>query len=75
MPLQDIPSRCLGLLIKGLSANHIENYLRKYAPPIIGRIESELFILDLRTVRQDEFHIIQTAFTDMLKEAGDEPKQ
>jgi len=75
MPLQDIPSRCLGIFIKGVSANFIENYLRSYSPPIIGRIESELFIMDLRTVQQDEFNIIQTALTDMLKEAGNEPKQ
>ena len=75
LPLQEIPSRCLGISVEGSSANFIETYLRKYAPPIIGRIESALFIMDLRTVRQDEFHIIQTAFTDMLKEAGDEPKQ
>jgi L-seryl-tRNA(Ser) seleniumtransferase len=74
MPLQDIPSRCVGVFVEGLSANHIENHLRKNAPPIIGRIESELFILDLRTVQQDELNIIQTAFIDMLKEAGNEPK-
>ncbi|MDM8541884.1 L-seryl-tRNA(Sec) selenium transferase [Desulfococcaceae bacterium HSG9] len=74
MPLQDIPSRCLGLLIKGLSANYIENYLRKYAPPIIGRIESDIFMLDLRTVQQDELNIIKIAFTNMLKEAGNEPE-
>ncbi len=75
MPLQDIPSRCLGVFIKDMSANFIEKYLRNYSPPIIGRIESELFIMDLRTVRQAEFNMIQTALTDMLKEAGNEPKQ
>ncbi len=74
LPLQDIPSRCLGIIIKGESANFIENYLRNYSPPIIGRIESELFILDLRTVQQDELNMIQSAFTDMLKGAGNEPK-
>ncbi len=75
LPLQNIPSRCIGIKAEGLSANYIENYLRKYAPPIIGRIESDLFMMDLRTVQQDELNIIQTAFTDMLKEAENEPKQ
>jgi len=75
MPLENIPSRCMGISVEGWSANEIEIYLRDYAPPIIGRIESERFILDLRTVQQDELPVIQTAFTDMLKEAGNESEK
>lgn len=72
LPLQDIQSRCLGVRLQTESVNFIENFLRNYSPPIIGRIESDLFIMDLRTVQPDELEIIQTAFMDMLKEAGNE---
>ncbi len=67
LPLLNLPSRGVGVKIKGISANAIEKNMRKNEPPIMGRIEEDIFIMDLRTIQDDEFHIIQKAFDNMLK--------
>ncbi len=35
--------------------------------PIIGRIEEDRFIMDLRTIQDDELPIIKNAFENMLR--------
>ncbi|OQY54705.1 MAG: L-seryl-tRNA(Sec) selenium transferase [Desulfobacteraceae bacterium 4572_88] len=66
LPLQELPSKCVGIRISGMSANAIERAMRGNAPPIIGRIEEDFFIMDLRTAERDELPIIQTAFGNLL---------
>jgi L-seryl-tRNA(Ser) seleniumtransferase len=66
LPLLDLPSRCVGVTIKDRSANTIERWLRNHTPPIIGRIENDQFIMDPRTLQEEELDIIETAFTQML---------
>ncbi len=66
LPLQELPSKCIGIKIKGISANAIEKYMRENTPPIIGRIEEDFFIMDLRTIREDEFSFIEDAFEKIL---------
>jgi len=67
LPLLDLPSKGVSVTVKGMSANAIERYLRENTPPIIGRIENDAFIMDLRTIQDDEFLVIETAFNRMLK--------
>jgi len=66
LPLQDLPSKCVGVKVKGMSVNQIEKFMRNHIPPIIGRIEDDAFIMDMRTVATDELPLIQKAFADML---------
>jgi len=66
LPLLNLPSKCLGIRIKGVSPNSIEKLMRKNFPPIIGRIEEELYIMDLRTIQDDELSIIAEAFKNLL---------
>ncbi len=66
MPLLDLPSKCVGVRIQGMSVNEVERNMRNNTPPIIGRIEDDLFNMDLRTIQEDEFSIIETAFSNML---------
>ena len=67
LPLLELPSRCLSIRIDGFSANQIEQFMRSNSPPIIGRIENEGFIIDLRTVRFDEIPIIAAAVENIFK--------
>jgi L-seryl-tRNA(Ser) seleniumtransferase len=67
LPLLNLPSQCVGIKIQGCSANTLERRLRDHDPPIIGRIEEDRFIMDLRTVQEDEISIIETAFASILK--------
>ncbi len=68
LPLLDLPSRCVGIRVDGLSVNAVERALRAHVTPIIGRIEAEFFVMDLRTVLDDELDIIVNAFTELIKE-------
>ena len=70
LPLLNHPSKCLGIRIKGISPNSIEKLMRKNSPPIIGRIEEELYIMDLRTILDDELSIIAEAFKNLLDTNG-----
>lgn len=71
LPLLDLPSQCIAVRIEGMSANELEAAMRGYCPPIIGRIENELFLMDLRTIKTDDFDTVQEAFRDILtKTAG-----
>jgi L-seryl-tRNA(Ser) seleniumtransferase len=67
LPLLNLPSQGLRLTVEGMTPNAIEKYLRNNELPIIGRIEEDMFIMDLRTIQDDEFSIIKKALEDMLK--------
>ena len=67
-PLLTLPSKCVGVKVEGISANGIEKSMRENRPPLIGRIEDGFFIMDMRTVHDDELPIVEQAFDDMLKE-------
>ncbi len=66
LPMLDLPSRCLGVAVEGTSANAVERWMRNNTPPIIGRIENDRFIMDPRTLQEEELDIIEQAFADML---------
>lgn len=69
LPLLDLPSKCLGVQVEGISVNVVEKFLRENSPPIIGRIEEDFFIMDLRTIQDDELPLIVDAFNNLLKQA------
>ncbi len=67
LPLLEIPSHCLMVQREGFRAQSIERFMRRQLPPIIGRIENDFFILDLKTVQEDELAVIETAFRHLLE--------
>jgi L-seryl-tRNA(Ser) seleniumtransferase len=66
LPLLNLPSKCVGVTIFGISANTIERSLRLQSPAIIGRIETDQYILDPRTIQNDEIPMIKKAFAQLL---------
>ncbi len=70
LPLLELPSKCVTVQIAGVSANAIEKTMRENTPPIIGRIEEDQFVMDLRCVRSDELSIIENALTSLIEKAG-----
>ncbi len=54
LPEQGLPSRALTLWPETISVNALEEGLRRLELPIIGRIENEALLLDLRTVSDQE---------------------
>lgn len=68
LPLHELPSKCVGVRVEGLSVNAVERAMRGNTPPVIGRIEEGFFIMDPRTIETDEFRIIQEGFDNILKQ-------
>jgi len=68
LPLLNLPSCCVGVRVEGMSANGIERRLRNGTPPVIGRIENDRFIMDPRTLQEEELEIIEKAFEHLLTE-------
>ena len=53
--------------INEMNASVIEKTMRKNEPPIIGRIEDDIFLMDMRTVAADELTEIANAIQTCLK--------
>jgi L-seryl-tRNA(Ser) seleniumtransferase len=54
MPEQDLPTTAVALQPEKISVNELEKLFRKGDVPVIGRIENDLFLLDMRTVADKE---------------------
>jgi len=68
MPLADLPTTCLLVGIEGLSANELERRLRTGRPPLIGRIENDCFVMDVRTIGEHEFDVVVKSFNTILEQ-------
>ena len=71
MPLSDLPTFCVRVKVNSISVNGMERQLRGGRPPIIGRIEEDRFIMDVRTIAESDFDIIIHAFESILQSPAD----
>jgi L-seryl-tRNA(Ser) seleniumtransferase len=69
LPLLQLPSRCVGVKIEDISANRIDRWMREHTPAVIGRIEDDFFMMDVRTIQENEPETITAALQQLL---GDE---
>ena len=69
LPLMELPSLCVAVQIKGISPNALEKMMRYNDPPIIARIEDDWYVMDPRTLQEDELSTIETAFENLTKKA------
>ena len=67
LPAQDLPTFVVTVGSDALSPDRIEEFLRRNDPPIIGRIESDHFIMDVRTLMPQQIEIIAPAFGRMME--------
>ena len=58
LPLSLLSSYALAFSSDRESASDLENRFRSFSPPIIGRIEKERFLLDVRTLQKEDFPFI-----------------
>ena len=61
LPTQEIPTVLLSLRSSKLSANAVEERLRRFDTPIIARIAEEDVLFDLRTISPEELDIVRRA--------------
>lgn len=67
LPLLDLPTVCVGICVAGISAQEIETAMRGNSPPLIGRIEADIYLMDPRTIQDDETPLIVSAFEALLE--------
>jgi L-seryl-tRNA(Ser) seleniumtransferase len=67
LPMLSLPGRCVAVSLAGFSAAALEKAMRTSDPPVIGRIESDMFLLDLRTVQDEEFVFIRNALQQISR--------
>jgi L-seryl-tRNA(Ser) seleniumtransferase len=70
LPNQDLPTYVVAVASRHISTQSIEMSLRNNNPPIIGRIESDQYLMDVRTLQPEVFPVIQRAFQRILGEPG-----
>jgi L-seryl-tRNA(Ser) seleniumtransferase len=66
LPGQDLPSYAVAIQGAHKSTQSIEAFLRSHDPPIIGRIEADQYLMDVRTLQPGDFLVIQKAFKSFL---------
>jgi len=68
LPLQTLPSYCIGISAKKISVDTIERYFRSQNHPVIGRIENNQFLLDFRTVLPTEIKILKQYIGNIFRD-------
>ena len=67
LPLQELPTIVVAIRSDDISANSLEENLRKGEPPVISRIRKEELILDMRTVTDEEIPLLAAGLERTLK--------
>jgi L-seryl-tRNA(Ser) seleniumtransferase len=67
LPEHGLPTCALALSPKKMKINALEKALRSSDSPVIGRIENEHFLLDLRTVNDEEISTLADCLTQVFK--------
>jgi L-seryl-tRNA(Ser) seleniumtransferase len=62
LPLTKIPTRVVSVRSARISATEIEQRFRDQQPPVLGRIQQDSFLLDLRMVQDHELPEVVQAF-------------
>ena len=67
LPLVDLPSAGIAVEPLDRTPDRLASDLRGCEPPVLGRIERERFVIDLRTVHDDEDADLTRALADALR--------
>jgi L-seryl-tRNA(Ser) seleniumtransferase len=67
LPEEEIESRCVELAPLDRTVNELERSLRLNQVPVIGRIEDDRYLLDMRTVQDDEVPLIATVLARVFE--------
>jgi L-seryl-tRNA(Ser) seleniumtransferase len=72
MPEQNIPSWAVAVRPGAMTIHQLEQSLRRSPVPVIGRVEDDRLLLDMRTVADDELdELIESLWYSLAMGAGD----
>ncbi len=70
LPEFNIPSWALELAPRFIRVSKLEKLLRELATPVIGRIENDRFLLDMRTIQEREIAEFSSLLIDFFNKVG-----
>lgn len=70
MPEQRISSWAVALQATALSINSLEGKLRQQVPAIVGHVEQDALLLDMRTIADDEIELVAAGIGTALAESS-----
>lgn len=68
LPLEEIETRLISIIPKFTSVNCMDERLRNSDLPVVGRISKDRFLIDVRTVFEDQFSILAARLKEVLSE-------
>ena len=61
LPVQQLPSRVVALRPEGWTNRQLAAAFRRHSPPVFGRLSGDRFLLDLRTLEERAFPVVEAA--------------
>lgn len=65
LPMEKLETFVLKITIDNISDNKIDEFMRNYKTAIVGRMNDSKYIIDVRTILDDDYEIIASAFKDL----------
>lgn len=66
----DVPLPSWGAVVRGVPVGRLVAALRAGEPPVVGRIEGDRLVLDVRTIREEEIDVLVDRVAAAAREAG-----
>ena len=70
MPMHALPSRAVAVRLAGVGADDLARRLRTGMTPVVGRIERDRVLLDMRTVADDDLPVLVAAISRAANRAS-----
>jgi len=67
LPVQQLPSRVVALRPEGWSNRQLAAAFRRRSPPVFGRLSGDRFLLDLRTLEERAFPLVEAAAGEIAR--------
>lgn len=77
LPVQQLPSRVVALRPEGWTNRQLAAAFRRQSPPVFGRLSGDRFLLDLRTLEERAFPVVESAageIADLMDEDASRSK-
>jgi len=67
LPVQQLPSRVVALRPAGWTNRRLAAAFRRQSPPVFGRLSGDRFLLDLRTLEERVFPVVEAAAGEITR--------